>query len=462
MTSLAAAAREAFTAVRETHPGEKFYYFALYTTDDGGYVVPTSASEESLAEVVARYRGFDARPDSDLRASLRFSAADSPYHCVEEELFQGYPRGPALHEACFGALAQLDAEGFFGRDGAREAVLVNVAYGDMSDERWLAHAERLNPPAAVARVLQFVAPRAPSGPVARWAANARSITALSLSADRRTVAYSGPGGDLGVYLVGTRECRLSRARGGEFWASVVSRDGARLYLGDRERIDTLSVKTGRRTLFAGAEKPSVLALAPDGSRLAASSFAGPVRAFDTRSRLPMWSFRTTAPSALAFSPCGERLAVGSCGIVSLVDSETGAVSWSCDVGDVGGVAWTPDGTSIVVTVACASSRGVHGLVVRISAADGSIERELPLDEAAGALAISPGGELLALCVDDLLVVLDWDGTVVASGAGGQESLNCCVFADSDTVLAVGSDVNGGAAMLQLSLPRVPPNTASNL
>jgi hypothetical protein len=60
----------------------------------------------------------------------------------------GSPRpGRPLHEACFAALSQLDREGVFGQGAERDRVIVNVVYGDMSDERWLAHAERLNPKA---------------------------------------------------------------------------------------------------------------------------------------------------------------------------------------------------------------------------------------------------------------------------------------------------------------------------
>ncbi len=184
---LATAARTAFSALRDAHPSEHFYFFALFTTDAGEYVTTTAWSEEAFARVDNR--------------DFRFWPAESPHHSTHGALFDDFNPGSRLHEACFAALGILDAEGFFGVGAARANVILNVVYGDMSDEQWLAHAQRLNPPEAVAAALPYLRLHLPEGDVKQWGARVYQVSGLSLSSDRRVVAYTGMGGEVGI-LVG--------------------------------------------------------------------------------------------------------------------------------------------------------------------------------------------------------------------------------------------------------------------
>src|SRR4051794_9683385 len=52
---MAKAARRTFGFYRDSHPGELFYAFALYTDDDAGGAIPAASSEQSLQRVIKRY-----------------------------------------------------------------------------------------------------------------------------------------------------------------------------------------------------------------------------------------------------------------------------------------------------------------------------------------------------------------------------------------------------------------------
>ena len=158
------AARRAWNDLRTVHPGEAFYYFGLATTAQSHRPAPTAASYDGLARTVAGYReqGVELLPDE-----LRWSELESPYaffgdaHFREvEQLFDGlgdpFERPAAvngrLREAMVAALAELDAEGVFGRGAQRDDVVVNVtAPGDADAALELASARRLNPPSALDR-----------------------------------------------------------------------------------------------------------------------------------------------------------------------------------------------------------------------------------------------------------------------------------------------------------------------
>jgi hypothetical protein len=142
--------------------------------------------------VVADYqRESPDRTVEALARDLRFSATDSPYHDTRS--------------------------GYFGSGAARANVIVNVVYGDMSDEQWLAHAERLNPAGAVESALPFLRLHLPSGAVSRWGRGPYQVNALSLSSDRSIVAYSGSGGEVGVLRVTDRKAIYEKRRKGEHW-----------------------------------------------------------------------------------------------------------------------------------------------------------------------------------------------------------------------------------------------------
>src|SRR5215468_10264015 len=72
--------RAAWSALRQAHPGERFYAFGIYTTDVVDYLMITASTEEGLSKVTAEYSGKYGG-DIDLRRrSLRWSPCDSPLH----------------------------------------------------------------------------------------------------------------------------------------------------------------------------------------------------------------------------------------------------------------------------------------------------------------------------------------------------------------------------------------------
>src|SRR6478735_1447563 len=163
-SALRDAAREAWSALREERPAEAFYYFGLWTTSLAHRPVPTACSYEGLQQAVeaARAEGLAVEEET-----LRWSVNDSPYDLYGDELFarleplfdtlgSPYDRPRAVNEelleAMIGALADLDAEGFFGVGAAREAVVVNVTLPERDSVTGvLESARRLNPPGALAR-----------------------------------------------------------------------------------------------------------------------------------------------------------------------------------------------------------------------------------------------------------------------------------------------------------------------
>jgi hypothetical protein len=167
-----AAARAAFRQARELHPDASFYCFALYTDASAAYILPTCGSEEGLRQ--------DA--DAGQAERLRWNPPDWPCHLLGEEHFQDVlelldSRGDpwqrddddvdaevaARFDACFRALALLDAARFFGQGAERDQVIVTVLQGDQSDRSRLNNARRLNPPPAVARLERDLTRPRPAG-----------------------------------------------------------------------------------------------------------------------------------------------------------------------------------------------------------------------------------------------------------------------------------------------------------
>lgn len=172
---LVTAGRAAFLEARERNRGETFYSFALYSDVFAAYILPTCGTEEGLLRVAERYVAEFGGTVEEQAAGLRWSPADSPYHMLGEEHFEGvlellnergdpwqrlddqdrdafYAEVDGRFEACFRALGRLDEEGLFGRGAERERVVVNILQGDQTDDDVLGNARRLNPAAAFARL----------------------------------------------------------------------------------------------------------------------------------------------------------------------------------------------------------------------------------------------------------------------------------------------------------------------
>ena len=156
------AASGAFEDLRVVHPDERFYAFALYTDDGFAGVSLAANSEESLAAKIAEY-GEDAEP-----GYMRWSTSEWTYEGI------GWDRTATIYgkigemgdaakdfdvfaqgvlDLMEGVLADLDAEGFFGRGAEREGVTLLCAITDSDDSPDLERrtVRALNPPSVVAR-----------------------------------------------------------------------------------------------------------------------------------------------------------------------------------------------------------------------------------------------------------------------------------------------------------------------
>lgn len=163
-SALAEAAHAAWTHLRVDRPGERFYYYGLWTSPLAHRPAPTACSEEGLRSAVTASAADGIAADGDdlrwvVNASPYDLAGDARFARIEplfEELGDPYERSRevnvALLAAMEGALADLDADGFFGRGAARDAVVLNVTMPAHEHPlEALESARRLNPPAALVR-----------------------------------------------------------------------------------------------------------------------------------------------------------------------------------------------------------------------------------------------------------------------------------------------------------------------
>ena len=142
------AARQAFTQLRERHPGERFYAYALVTDGDAVDVGPAANSEEGLRRKATEYG--QKRPAEWLRwgvdewayvdegqesfkkaqgiVGARLEDDESPKKFAE--------RKAATLTAFADALKALDAEGFFGTGRERAKVTLIVHITDASGSEW--------------------------------------------------------------------------------------------------------------------------------------------------------------------------------------------------------------------------------------------------------------------------------------------------------------------------------------
>ena len=169
--ALSVAARRAFVEIQTAHRDERIYSFALFTSSELRHILPTAATEEGLSEAARTYsESGQARGLSldELRHLLRWRMVDSPLHLegaghleeVQElleplpDILDGLPENSwdefdAIVErymgVCVDVLKQLDAEGVFGQQQRRNAIVLNVVMGSESDEERIKYARLLNP-----------------------------------------------------------------------------------------------------------------------------------------------------------------------------------------------------------------------------------------------------------------------------------------------------------------------------
>jgi hypothetical protein len=163
-----AAATVAIEELRAAHPGEQFYTFALCTDDGVAGISPAANTEEHLAKRTAEYNYRKSAEINYLRWSTgewayegfgwnhfkpSYDAMMAVRHPPEgdDDPFPVYRR--RVLQLMIDVLADLDADGVFGRGADRERVTLLCSVSDTDNPLALLDrsARALNPPPVVAR-----------------------------------------------------------------------------------------------------------------------------------------------------------------------------------------------------------------------------------------------------------------------------------------------------------------------
>ena len=158
------AARAAFGELRNDHPGEAFYGFALGLLPATAEVTAAANTEEGLIRTATRYASDGYGQVESLAShepgSLRWRTADWEHRSVGVEYFAEAnvlivetvdPQDPGdVVDALVGALRDLNREDFFGWGPERDAVVALIETGDPADLMELAR--DVNPAVPFARL----------------------------------------------------------------------------------------------------------------------------------------------------------------------------------------------------------------------------------------------------------------------------------------------------------------------
>ncbi len=334
------AVRATLAELRSSYPDEVFYCFALYTTPEVTYILPTASGEAGLAEVAAECAGKGNEQQlANEMEELRWSPVDSPYHLVGEEhfaavqaLLDARPQpvfgGEDGHtefdeeiaarlDACFGALRDLDAQGVFGTDADREQIIVTVLQGDQSDRSRLENAERVgNPPLSLETLASGLNIREPEGRVRYLGADpVYQIDDLTVSADLSTVAACGSGGELYAFSWPAGERLPASSRRGDHRALGLSGDGKLLVVSDRQKLCRYTLPSGNALGGSTAHKEQICAVAvsPDGKQILSAGRDNTIAAWDGESLEQLWTVALSAVS-LRYAPDGNRVVAAGSGV----------------------------------------------------------------------------------------------------------------------------------------------------
>lgn len=473
VTRLVAATRAAFTQVRESHPDESFYCYALYTDAFAAYILPTCGSEEGVRQVARRHAGAYGRGEAEQAEDLRWSPPDWPLHMLGEEHFAGVlelleSRGDpwqrdddgldaevdARFEACFRALALLDAEGFFGGGAERDRVIVTVLQGDQSDRSRLENARRLNPPAALAGLERDLDVPEPIGDfVTLGSKGAYQVTALAYASGARLLVACGSHGELFAWDLDDERELLATVHEASYRDAAISADGRTLLLTDHGRLLHVTLPGGTRRDL-GITDARAIAVSPDGATVVAVR-DGFVQARAVATGHELWRLDRPA-SGVRFSGDGTLLALtGNVGVkgVALVDASDGSLRRDRELIRAAPrrcpcLVWSLDDRLL------ATADEASGHVRLWHRGDGRLTAGRVLEPPAAGpsgpgkpadLAFSPDGTLLASARDNGDVHL-WEtgtGRHLQRLRGVQESLSAVVFIDDRHLAAAGRDTDAG-------------------
>jgi WD40 repeat protein len=223
------------------------------------------------------------------------------------------------------------------------------------------------------------------------------VSRLSLAADGKALAVSGPAGQVDLWdLVRGKLLHQFAGHQGRAFSVAFSPDGKLLASGGDDHICLWEPGTWREVGQINANMPFVrhLAFAPDGKALASGGWDG-TYLWDVAARKEMYSHKETRflpVQSVAVSPDGKLLAEAYARAVVVRDLASGKELYQLDGRDgrpsgAGALAFSPDSR----TLALAGSRAIH----LCEPATGKILRrlEVPAQKVSG-VAFSPDGRSL--------------------------------------------------------------------
>jgi WD40 repeat protein len=491
------AARATFTKLRDTHPKETFYAFALYTSNESNYITASANTEEGLLERAKRREKREKKGLKRHADLLRWNPPDWVYHCAGDDQFEEAQKMlDVLSDSCdldedefekefdtrlavfIDGLKELDAEGFFGRGKERQKVTLLVAMGDQETKLLLKCAQQLNPTS----VYQAFATAFPTETAGKFkgigSRNVYETRAAILSRDGKLLACpaSSTGGSpyvFGFALPSQKEIlKLSVRDLVTLWALAVSPDGTSVFAGwqslcgdGKEGIRCWNVRTKKLRWDVKTRQAISLDASPDGALIASGDTDGNICLWDAHTGKVLRNMRGHKGSfveCVRFSPDGRIL--GSCGskAVHLWDPSSGQKIGSiADSGDA--LAFSPDGQVLAIATGQSKKRDVsiwevgrRKLVTRLDVIKNSRFRVMRgpddyEDVKATGVAFSPDGQLLVVerSWPGSVVLWDWKKAKELTWMNpNYENLDGVVFLpDGKTVAVAGRPMSGPPLLL---------------
>ncbi len=492
------AARATYVGLRNAHPNETFYSFALYINDDANDITASANTEEGLLRRAKEYEKKQKKGIKRHASILRWNPEDWSYHSAGDDQFEEaqkllgtLPHIDDLDEDDFAnefdsrlalfieALRTLDTEGLFGRGKERQKMTLLVAVSDQETKLLLKCAQLLNP----SNVYKDFAEAFPTETAGRFKGiGSRKVyetQAAVLSRNGKLLACPGAstGGMpyvFGFELPSQREIlNLSVRDLVGLSALAIAPDGTSIFAGwqslcgdGKAGIRCWDVQSKKLKWDVKSHKNWNLDASPHGSLIASVDINGTICLWDVLTGkliLKMAGPNGFFARSICFSPDGSILASGGSKDVQLWNPTSGKkVGTIADSGEA--LAFSPDGQFLAI--ATGDSRKTRDVsiwdvalrkqIVRLDAVKNS-RFKVPVgpnsyeNVRASGVAFSPDGRLLAVerSWRGSVVLWDWKKNKELTWMNpNYECLNGVVFLpDGKTIAVAGRSMSGPPLLL---------------